>query len=286
LLYPIGTGILYTIETVTVFFALNTITLSYYTILRSGFIIFNIPWFKYLLKKPVTRLYIASCISLIIAQILSTVQYIATAEASSVVIRDATIVLVSCFLNATYNNLIEYAMLRHGNHIQSIDFQIIFQCTYLIIASPFAIFYTVKHTPPINPSTVTMYFFIAFGLQLYMFNKIYILNSRESIIPANILLSGLDIIRRVIQLTLTASATANATESALGGAFSWRAVSSVAGVRRPLHLEQLLDKSHGHEGGVGEELRRRQRSLPTVPPRHVLVCPPNQFTAPSLQLRR
>ena len=202
LLYPIGTGILYTIETVTVFFALNTITLSYYTILRSGFIIFNIPWFKYLLKKPVTRLYIASCVSLVIAQILSTVQYIATAETSSVVIRDATIVLVSCFLNATYNNLIEYAMLRHGNHIQTIDFQIIFQCTYLIIASPFAIFYTVKHTPPINPSTVTMYFFIAFGLQLYMFNKIYILNtSKRSAIPANILLSGLDLARRVIQLT-------------------------------------------------------------------------------------
>jgi hypothetical protein len=48
---------------------------------------------------------------------------------------------------------------------------------------------------------MTMYFFIAFGLQLYMFNKIYILNSRASIIPANILLSGLDLVRRVIQLT-------------------------------------------------------------------------------------
>jgi len=46
-----------------------------------------------------------------------------------------------------------------------------------------------------------MYFFIAFGLQLYMFNKIYILNNQQRVIPANILLSGLDIIRRVIQLT-------------------------------------------------------------------------------------
>lgn len=46
-----------------------------------------------------------------------------------------------------------------------------------------------------------MYFFIAFGLQLYMFNKIYILNSKNSAIPANILLSGLDLVRRVIQLT-------------------------------------------------------------------------------------
>lgn len=34
-----------------------------------------------------------------------------------------------------------------------------------------------------------------------MFNKIYILNSKQRAIPANILLSGLDILRRVIQLT-------------------------------------------------------------------------------------
>jgi hypothetical protein len=47
-----------------------------------------------------------------------------------------------------------------------------------------------------------MYFLIAFGLQLYMFNKIYILNtSKRSAVPANILLSGLDLVRRVIQLT-------------------------------------------------------------------------------------
>jgi hypothetical protein len=46
-----------------------------------------------------------------------------------------------------------------------------------------------------------MYFFIAFGLQLYMFNKIYILNHKDTAIPANILLGGLDIVRRVIQLT-------------------------------------------------------------------------------------
>jgi len=35
LLFPIGTGILYTVETILLFYALNTITLSYYTVLRS-----------------------------------------------------------------------------------------------------------------------------------------------------------------------------------------------------------------------------------------------------------
>jgi hypothetical protein len=33
-----------------------------------------------------------------------------------------------------------------------------------------------------------------------MFNKIYILNNRNDIIPANILLSSLDLLRRIIQL--------------------------------------------------------------------------------------
>lgn len=204
LVYPVATGILYTIETVTVFFALNTITLSYYTILRSGFIIFNIPWFKYLLKKPVTRIYIASCISLIIAQIISTVQYVSEYSSSPMgknVIQNAIIVMISCFLNSTYNNIIEYSMALYGAQLQNIDFQIIFQCTYFIIAVPFAIFYTIKHVPPVTATTLTMYFFIAFGLQLYMFNKIYILNNKHSTIPANILLSGLDLLRRVIQLT-------------------------------------------------------------------------------------
>ena len=97
--------------------------------------------------------------------------------------------------------MIEYSMARHGDVISNIDFQIMFQATYFVLAAPWAVVYTVKHTPPVTAGSMTMYFFIAFGLQLYMFNKIYILNSRASIIPANILLSGLDLVRRVIQLT-------------------------------------------------------------------------------------
>ena len=97
--------------------------------------------------------------------------------------------------------MIEYSMKLHGDVISNIDFQIMFQATYFVLAAPWEVFYTVKHTPPVTAGSMTMYFFIAFGLQLYMFNKIYILNSRASIIPANILLSGLDLVRRIIQLT-------------------------------------------------------------------------------------
>jgi hypothetical protein len=89
----------------------------------------------------------------------------------------------------------------YGDVMSNTEFQVIFQATYFILAVPWAVFYTAKQPPPVDARAITMYFFIAFGLQLYMFNKIYILNNRESAIPANILLSGLDLVRRVIQLT-------------------------------------------------------------------------------------
>ena len=204
--YPVVTGILYTIETVFVFYALNTVTLSYYTILRSGFIIFNIPWFKYLLKKPVTRLYYVSCASLLVSHVIVATQYIFQYQdggggGGGDVVKNTVIILVSCGLNSAYNNVIEYSMTKHGDIMTNIDFQIIFQATYFVLAAPWAVVYTVKNAPPITSGSLTMYFFIAFGLQLYMFNKIYILNSKNSAIPANILLSGLDLVRRVIQLT-------------------------------------------------------------------------------------
>ena len=204
--YPIVTGVLYTAETILIFFALNTVTLSYYTILRSGFIIFNIPWFKYLLKKPVSRLYYASCASLVVSHVLSATQYIMDerdmpAGGHRDVVQNTIIIMISCFLNSSYNNIIEYSMKRYGDIMPNIDFQIIFQSTYFVLAAPLSIYYTTINIPPINPVTMTMYFFIAVGLQVYMFNKIYILNSKQSLIPANILLSGLDLLRRVIQLT-------------------------------------------------------------------------------------
>jgi CDP-diglyceride synthetase len=47
---------------------------------------------------------------------------------------------------------------------------------------------------------MVLYALIALGLQMYMYNKIYILNNRNDFIPANILLGSLDLLRRIIQL--------------------------------------------------------------------------------------
>lgn len=198
LLFPVGTGILYTIETILLFYALNTITLSYYTVLRSGFILFNIPWFKFLLYKKITNIYLLSCCFLIISHIIIIINYLKSYPDDANVTRNTIIIIVSCFINSSYNNIIEYSVKKY--RIPNIDFQIIFQITYFILIIVSSIYYTIQNLPPIDSKTIIIYFLIALGLQVYMFNKIYILNNRNDIIPANILLSSLDLLRRIIQL--------------------------------------------------------------------------------------
>lgn len=267
--YPIITGILYTIETVLVFYALNTVTLAYYTILRSGFIIFNIPWFKYLLKKPVSRLYYASCASLVVSHIIVTAQYIVQYQdggGGGNVVQNTAIIMVSCCLNSAYNNVIEYSMTKHGDILSNIDFQIVFQATYFVLVAPWAVVYTVKNAPPITSGTMTMYFFIAFGLQLYMFNKIYILNNKNSAIPANILFCGLDIVRRVIQLTYSFVWFKEPFDAVIGVSLVFLAASGglllyqyirdyQLGANRALDRHRMLDDDGG-DGDGGLELEK------------------------------
>jgi drug/metabolite transporter (DMT)-like permease len=198
LLFPVGTGILYTVETILLFYALNTITLSYYTVLRSGFILFNIPWFKYLLYKKITNIYLVSCCFLISSHIIIIVNYLKSYPDDANVALNTIIIIISCFINSSYNNIIEYSVKKY--RIPNIDFQIIFQITYFILIIVSSIYYTIQNLPPINGQTIIIYFLIALGLQVYMFNKIYILNNQNDFIPANILLSSLDLLRRIIQL--------------------------------------------------------------------------------------
>ena len=201
LLFPIGTGILYTIETFLLFYALNTITLSYYTVLRSGFILFNIPWFKFLLFKKITNIYLVSCIFLIGSHTIIISNYLSNNPDDPNVLRNTIIILFSCFINSSYNNIIEFSVKKY--RIPNIDFQIIFQITYFVLIIVGSIYYTTKNLPPIDAKTIFIYFLIALGLQIYMFNKIYILNNRNDYIPANILLSSLDLLRRIIQLVFS-----------------------------------------------------------------------------------
>jgi drug/metabolite transporter (DMT)-like permease len=198
LYYPIFNGLLYTIETTLLFYTINNVTLSYYTLLRTGFIIFNIPFFKYLLKKKITNIYLASCFFLSVSYILLIYNYISKNNDNQLLILNTAIIFITCFMNSTYNNLIEYSIKK--DVFTSVDYQMIFQTTYFILIIIPSIYYTIIDPPPMNIVCIILYFFIGGGLQLYMYNKIYILNTKNNYLPANILLSGLDLLRRIIQL--------------------------------------------------------------------------------------
>ena len=199
LLYPICNGVIYTVETVLLFYAINNLTLSYYTILRTGFIIFNIPFFKYLLNKEITNIYLCNCLFLVVSYVLIIYNYLNYSnQDNKLLILNTGIIFFSCFMNSTYNNLIEYSMKK--NLFTSFDYQIIFQITYFILIIVPSVYYTILNPPPINALPIFLYFLIGIGLQLYMYNKINILNTKNDYLPANILLSGLDLLRRIIQL--------------------------------------------------------------------------------------
>jgi drug/metabolite transporter (DMT)-like permease len=199
LFYPIFNGVIYTVETALLFYAINNLTLSYYTLLRTGFIIFNIPFFKYLLNKKITNIYIASCFLLVISYVLIIYNYIKNNnQDNKLLILNTGIILLTCFMNSTYNNLIEYSMKK--NVFTSVDYQIIFQITYFILIIIPSVYNTILNPPPISALPILLYLLIGTGLQLYMYNKINILNTKNDYLPANILLSGLDLLRRIIQL--------------------------------------------------------------------------------------
>ena len=198
LIYPIIVGILYTIESIFLYYAIDNLPLGFYIILRSSFIIFNIPFFKFLLKKKITNIYICSCFLLLISYILIIKDYVNTNDDNYIIKYIVSIFLCS-LINTIYNNLIEYSI-KKNNLISLIDYQIIFQFTYCIIICIPSIYNTLINPPPLDIKTICIYIFIAFGLQMYMYNKIYILNNNNSFLSSNILLSSLDLIRRIILL--------------------------------------------------------------------------------------
>ena len=116
---------------------------------------------------------------------------------NQLLILNTSIIFLTSFMNATYNNLIEYSIKK--DVFTCVDYHIIFQITYFIVIIIPSIYYTIIDPPPMNIVCIILYFFIGGGLQLYMYNKIYILNTENKYLPANILLSGLDLLRRIIQ---------------------------------------------------------------------------------------
>jgi drug/metabolite transporter (DMT)-like permease len=102
LLFPICVGILATIETLLLYYSFQGIPLSLYIVLRSSTIIFNIPFFYYLLKIQITKIYLVNCLFLMMAYIMFMCMY--------GVVTYTALLLTGCFIGSTYNNLIEYSL--------------------------------------------------------------------------------------------------------------------------------------------------------------------------------
>ena len=196
ILFPMLAGGLYTIEAILLYYSINNITLSYYTILRSSFILWNVPFFICFLKKKVSYLYYVSCILLCISYSISIYYYI---KLSAKNWQPTLAILSSCLINAIYNNLIEFSLKKYS--IPNMDYHVIFQLTYFILAIVPSVIYTFESPPPIEPGYILiMYLLIAISIQFYIINKISILKTDSSIVPSNVLLSGLDLIRRIVLL--------------------------------------------------------------------------------------
>jgi drug/metabolite transporter (DMT)-like permease len=105
LLFPVSVGILSTVETLLIYYSFQGIPLSLYIILRSSTIIFNIPFFYYLLKIQITKIYLVNCLLLLLCYIMFMYIY----GGYNVFVYTA-ILLTGCFIGSLYSNLIEYSL--------------------------------------------------------------------------------------------------------------------------------------------------------------------------------
>jgi hypothetical protein len=94
--------------------------------------------------------------------------------------------------------MIEYSIKKYN--IYNLDFHIIFQLSYFIFAVIPSLKMTIENPPPITNKVIILSLFISICLQLYFYNKIIILQINSNSVPSNVLMSGLDLIRRLVLL--------------------------------------------------------------------------------------
>jgi drug/metabolite transporter (DMT)-like permease len=195
LLYPVFAGLIYTFESILLYYSVNNLNLSYYTILRSSFIIWNIPFFILLLKKKSSRVYYLGTILLLLSYIIIIHYYI---NLDYELLYPTISIIISCLLNTCYNIMIEYSLKKYN--IYNLDFHVIFQISYFCFAIIPSIKMTFQNPPPITNDVLITSAFISICLQLYFYNKIIILENNNQFVPSNVLMAGLDLIRRLVLL--------------------------------------------------------------------------------------
>ena len=188
--YPLCSGILYSFESMLLYYSITYVPLSTYMILRSSFIIWNIPFIIFFIKMPISKYYIISVCLIVISIILTLISNNKLDNYHS-----CYIIIATGLLTAAYNFLLEKATKIYK--MRSFDFQYLFQLSFLIISIIPSIYYTVLNPPPGDLFAIANYISIGLSLQISFYAKMYIMSANiDAHISNNVLYSSLEMIRR------------------------------------------------------------------------------------------
>jgi hypothetical protein len=159
-------------------------------ILRSSFIIWNIPFILFFIKMPISKYYIISVCLVIISIILILISNNKLDNYYS-----CYIIIATGLLTAAYNFLLEKATKIYK--MSAFDFQYLFQLSFLIISIIPSIYYTVLNPPPGDLFAIANYISIGLSLQISFYAKMYIMSANiDARISNNVLYSSLEMMRR------------------------------------------------------------------------------------------
>lgn len=184
--YPLCAGILYSFESVLLYYSITYVPLSTYMILRSSFIIWNIPFIRFFIQMPISQYYIISSCLILISITLILI---------SNNCHSCYIIIATGLLTASYNILLEKATTVYK--MSAFDLQYLFQLSFLIISIIPSIYYTVLYPPPSDLFAIVNYISIGLSLQISLYAKMYIMSVNiDTRVSNNVLYSSIEMIRR------------------------------------------------------------------------------------------
>jgi len=180
-------SILYSIETILLYYCIISLSLFDYIIFRSSFLIWNILLFKYFLNKKITNMYIFSVFLLIISQLTILLS-------TKIDISIYLILFCSGLISSIYNCLMEYTIKTYD--VDLFIYHSLFQFIYFSSTIIESIYYSSHIVFSIE--LIAIYICISLFIQYYCYIKLVILKIENISLSSNVILSGLEFIRRII----------------------------------------------------------------------------------------
>jgi len=190
--YPVCAGMLYSFESMLLYYSITYVPLSTYMILRGSFIIFNIPFIRFFMFIPISKYYIISSCFILISIIFILIPNSEFDNSHS-----CYIIIATGLLTASYNILLEKA--TRDYKMSSFDSQYLFQISSLIVSIIPSIYYTVLYPPPGDLFAISNYISIGTSIQISLYAKMYIMSANihaNTSVSNNVLYSSLEMIRR------------------------------------------------------------------------------------------